>query len=246
MEQKNEGMCRFCLKTFSASAMGRHLSTCKAKKEQDAQELAKAKIKYPIYHINISSNRYYWLHIEMKAAATLRELDNFLRQIWLECCGHLSAFKIKDVEYEDTELHDDWSAFNGTTSESIDTSLVNAMDVGDKFTYEYDFGSTTYVEGKIIAARQGALTEPVRILTRNNTYMFECVECGRQASDYCTDCECFFCEQCLTDIERHECGEEMALPLVNSPRMGVCGYTGDYDFDDFSLPDANRLTDGEP
>jgi hypothetical protein len=31
------------------------------------------------------------------------------------------------------------------------------------------------------------------------------------------------------------CGEEMALPVVNSPRMGVCGYAGEFDFDDFSL-----------
>ena len=24
----------------------------------------------------------------------------------------------------------------------------------------------------------------------------------------------------------HDCGEEAILPVVNSPRMGVCGYTG--------------------
>ena len=33
---------------------------------------------------------------------------------------------------------------------------------------------------------------------------------------------------CLCDAcaKSHECGEEMLLPLVNSPRAGVCGYTG--------------------
>lgn len=233
MERKNEGICRFCLKTFSGSAMSNHLKNCKVKKERDVREAANAKTKYPIYHIKISSYKDYWLHIETEAASTLRELDNFLRRIWLECCGHLSMFTIKNVDYEDVEEHGNVGEYWGRTVESLDTRLVKAMNVGDKFDYEYDFGTTTYVEGKIIAARQGALSEPVRILARNNPYIFECDECGQPATDYCSECEGFFCEQCLSD---HECGEEMALPVVNSPRMGVCGYTGDYDFDDFSLP----------
>jgi hypothetical protein len=28
------------------------------------------------------------------------------------------------------------------------------------------------------------------------------------------------------ESEEHECGEEALLPVVNSPRMGMCGYTG--------------------
>jgi hypothetical protein len=236
MEQKSEGICRFCLKTFSGSAMSRHLVACKARKENDARDAEKAKTKYPIYHIKLSSYGNYWFHIEMKAASTLRELDDFLRRIWLECCGHLSMFNINGVEYEDTEEQNDLDDFWRRDVASIDTSLVKALNVGDKFNYEYDFGTTTYVEGKVIAARQGVLNEKVRILARNNLYIFKCEECGEQATDYCTECEAFFCEQCLTDSEIHECGEDMALPIVNSPRMGECGYTGDFDFDDFELP----------
>ncbi len=232
MEQKSKGICRFCLNTFSGSAMSRHLAVCKAKKDKDAQELGKAKLKYPIYHIKLSSYSNYWLHIEIKAASTLRELDDFLRRIWLECCGHLSMFTINGVEYEDTEKQDN---FWGRDNESIDTSLAKVMDVGDKFVYEYDFGTTTHVEGKVVAARQGILNVPVKILARNNSYVFSCEECGQEATSYCTDCEAFFCEKCLSDLEIHECGEDMALPIVNSPRMGECAYTGDFDFDDFSV-----------
>lgn len=37
----------------------------------------------------------------------------------------------------------------------------------------------------------------------------------------------FFCE---THAKRHECYNlDMLLPVVNSPRMGVCGYTGPWD-----------------
>ncbi len=239
MEQKNEGICRFCLETFSGAAMSRHLVACKAKKENDTREAEKAKTKYPIYHIKISSYGDYWLHIEMKAASKLRELDDFIRNIWLECCGHLSMFNINGVEYEDTEGQSGFDYSWVKDVKSLDTSLVKAMNVGDKFAYEYDFGSTTYVEGKVIAARQGVLNEPVRILARNNSYIFKCAECGEQATDYCTDCEAFLCEGCLSDEEIHECGEEMALPIVNSPRMGECGYTGDFDSDEFEVTDEN-------
>lgn len=33
----------------------------------------------------------YWLIIEVSENVTLKELDNFIRDIWVECCGHLSA-----------------------------------------------------------------------------------------------------------------------------------------------------------
>ena len=32
--------------------------------------------------------------------------------------------------------------------------------------------------------------------------------------------EAFYCDECGTE---HDCGEEMMLPVLNSPRMGVCG-----------------------
>jgi len=41
----------------------------------------------------------YWMHLEMPADATLAELDDFLRGMWLECCDHLSAFRIGKVSY---------------------------------------------------------------------------------------------------------------------------------------------------
>ncbi len=36
----------------------------------------------------------------------------------------------------------------------------------------------------------------------------------------------FLCEAC---IENYEHGDEMLLPVVNSPRMGVCGCCGEQD-----------------
>jgi len=234
MAHKSEGVCRFCLKTFAGSVMTRHLLTCKVKKDRDSQETANAKKVYPIYHLKISSSKYYWLYLEMKAASKLSDLDQFLRDIWLECCGHLSSFTIDGVEYQDMTYHDDDFSF-GEKPKSMEVKLNTVLDIGDKFEYEYDFGTTTYLEGNVLAAREGELKENVRILARNNPYTFECDECGGQATDICIECDTLFCEKCL---EQHECGEEMALPVVNSPRMGLCGYTGDSDPDDFRVAEA--------
>ncbi|MDD4580331.1 MAG: hypothetical protein PHF80_06615 [Methanothrix sp.] len=33
------------------------------------------------------------------------------------------------------------------------------------------------------------------------------------------------CDECG---KTHECGEDMLLPVVNSPRVGMCDYTGGY------------------
>ena len=71
----------------------------------------------------------------------------------------------------------------------------------------------------------------MKILARNNPYTFKCEECDQPATDLCMECDSIFCEPCLME---HECSEEMALPVVNSPRMGVCGYTG-ADDDDFTV-----------
>jgi hypothetical protein len=51
MEHKSQGICRFCLKTFSGAGMGRHLLTCKARKEKCGQELKSAQRKYKNSHI---------------------------------------------------------------------------------------------------------------------------------------------------------------------------------------------------
>ncbi len=51
----------------------------------------------------------------------------------------------------------------------------------------------------------------------------ECLYDGRRG---------YLCEACLAD---HECDEEMFMPLVNSPRTGVCGYVGNRNTDNEKL-----------
>jgi hypothetical protein len=84
----------------------------------------------------------------------------------------------------------------------------------------------------VYAAREGVLEDKIRILARNTPPALQCAKCGVDATIICVECYELFCGGCLV---AHECGEEMALPVANSPRMGVCGYAGQDGFDDFSL-----------
>jgi hypothetical protein len=51
--------------------------------------------------------------------------------------------------------------------------------------------------------------------------------CGQEATQVCTQCiyedEGWLCDACVSE---HKCGDEMCLPVVNTPRVGMGGYTG--------------------
>lgn len=230
MEIKDEGICRFCLKTFPGRSIGRHLASCNVKKQKDSENSTSEQKTSTIYQIKIYSHKPYWLYIEAKSTATLSDLDKFLRDIWLECCYHLSEFTINGIRYSSS--HSDMDDWWGMKPKSMDVQLRKVLGIKDKLRYEYDFGSTTYLEGQASAERKGMFGDEIRILARNNPPKFECMDCKTEATQICTECNKFYCDQCL---KGHKCGEEMALPAVNSPRMGVCGYCGENDFDKFNI-----------
>ncbi len=109
--------------------------------------------------LKIWSYKPFWLHLEAKSTATLSDLDHFLRRIWLECCEHLSEFTINSVRYSASDMEDD---FWGIESKSMNVPLKTVFGVKDKFEYEYDFGSTTNLEGQVFAERQGVQREKIR------------------------------------------------------------------------------------
>jgi hypothetical protein len=99
---------------------------------------------------------------------------------------------------------------------------------GVKLEYEYDFGSTTELLIRVLGERACLGPKPgIRLLARNEPPDIRCMACGKPATQICTECECqgdgALCKACVAD---HDCGEEMLLPIINSPRTGVCGYCG--------------------
>src|SRR5947209_4813866 len=94
--ETSQGTCDLCKGTFPKASMTRHLTKCVAAHDAEQPGAAKAK-KGKLFHLVVEGKHdpRYWLHLEMPATATLGDLDGLLRDIWLECCGHLSAFRIE-------------------------------------------------------------------------------------------------------------------------------------------------------
>lgn len=92
----SKGVCEACHKEVSKSAMTRHIAGC-----PETQKAGKSGRTALLHHLVVESPgaTEYWLHVEAPASATLAHLDAFLREIWLEYCGHLSAFRIGQQTY---------------------------------------------------------------------------------------------------------------------------------------------------
>jgi ribosomal protein L37AE/L43A len=107
--------------------------------------------------------------------------------------------------------------------------MGSVLCVGTAFIHEYDFGTTTTLALKVLSEREGLpLQEPVQTLARNEPPNITCDVCGKPATQVCAQCiwigEGWLCDKCA---KSHKCGEDMLLPVANSPRVGMCGYTGD-------------------
>jgi len=165
----------------------------------------------------------YWLYITIDINCTLQDLDQFLRDIWVECCGHLSAFEIHGESYE-SQADEEWGF--GESSNDMNVKLKNVTGVNDKIQYEYDFGSTTYLEIKVVSeitcSRKG---KNIEIIARNNEPELKCSNCGNKAEYYDYENEEYLCADCF---ENYTGDEDMVeeVDYVNSPRAGVCGYHG--------------------
>lgn len=214
--QESQGQCSLCQQMVSNKAMLKHLQGCMEIHKNES----KAK---PCFHILVEGSYApeYWLHIAIRKDVKLKQLDQFLRDIWLECCGHLSDFEIEGIRY---------AAFPTPEldQENMNKAVKSVLQQGMKFNHTYDYGSTTQLILKVIGEQNMALKKSVELLARNEMPFMACECCGKPATQVCGQCvyedRGLVCVKCAVN---HECGEDMMLPVVNSPRMGVCGYTGE-------------------
>jgi len=156
-------------------------------------------------------NKDYWLLLDIAAGASLKDLDRFLRRIWLECCGHMSLF------------------FDGSRHKAAMTRKISDFRPGDKLEYEYDMGDAT----GLLITFIGETSRPeqknkARLLARNTPPQYACAKCGKSAAhiynDYSEEPQ-YYCDECIDalGLNKH------LLPVTNSPRMGACAYRGEDD-----------------
>jgi hypothetical protein len=226
--QTSKGTCNFCHAELSKSAVTRHLEACQQRAISNAQAGGRQKVqKTRKFHLVVEGRDLpvYWMHLEVTANTTLATLDRYLRDTWLECCGHLSAFEIGGIRYAiDAGMDDEW----GMDEKSMRARLDKVFSSGQTCSYEYDYGTTTELRLKVISEREvEAKGKAIQVLARNSPPVISCESCGKSATNVCSQCifdgQGWLCDDCAED---HECGEEMLLPVVNSPRVGMCAYTG--------------------
>ncbi len=220
------GKCFLCGETLAKNAVSRHLEKCLPSHEN--AQTAKGKPER-LFHLRVEGDEapFYWLDLEIPARASLATLDDYLRAIWLECCGHLSAFEIAGQRYEVSLEGADFSFYDERPKSMKSARLEKILSVGMTFLHEYDFGTTTTLKLEVVGERIGILPDKgkVRLLARNYAPDYRCKVCGEPA-EYFYIYEYPYEPYCEEHIE--DKGEEARMPIVNSPRTGECGYTGPY------------------
>jgi hypothetical protein len=220
-EMKSEGNCVYCDKMFTQAGMTKHLAThlLELEKKQKTTETA--------FHVKIEEGEMF-LHLLVSGGALLSDLDGFLRAIWLECCGHMSSFKQKGKRYE-IDYDDEDADFGEPMGELIANIFKEKM----VLEYEYDFGSTTYLKIQVLKSYQVTMKEPVTLLSRNEPLAIMCGMCKTQpavkiCSIHLYETYAFYCKDCQKKHAKvcPDFKDYAAMPVVNSPRMGVCGYDG--------------------
>jgi len=216
---ENPGICTFCGEIVTKRGSYKHLDKCQ--KWQAALRAAAASRRPEktlwILRVQDAYNKDYWLNLEMVGSASLEKLDYYLRAIWLECCGHLSEFTIGG-----------W----GGQEVGINCKADAVFAPGIVLRHLYDFGTTSETDIKVVGFREGkAISKnPIALLARNQMPEAACQECGKKANWLCFECLIEYETTgllCDAHAEIHP-HDEYAEPisLVNSPRMGMCGYDG--------------------
>jgi len=161
----------------------------------------------------------YWMHLEVCDSTTLRQLDIFLRSVWLESFDHMSCFNIDGIRYKSPTNTD----FADNSKETMNHTLGSLVAPGQSFSYEYDFGSTTYLRLQVVDVWTRASEDPdINILARNQPPDWRCRVCGKPATaieptSFGITLDAFYCDACAEKTDDPDC---LAM-LENSPRLGL-------------------------
>lgn len=187
--------------------------------------------------------REYWMLVLARQDALLGDLDQLLRDVWVECCGHPASFLIEEILYEvgDEADHD-----------ASDLPLVCPIVPDSTFIYDYgDFDSTTTLELTVIGETPLVPPDgPLCLIARNDPPKIPCDLCGGEAiyvlEDYDEETLHHYCRECLAHAGYDP---DDANSISNSPRSGICGYIEDPDAAVLWYPpgwSAGDIASGEP
>ncbi|MBI2360348.1 MAG: hypothetical protein HYV04_15855 [Deltaproteobacteria bacterium] len=215
----SKGKCSYCGSEIAKSGATKRLSAC-PKRQAIIEEAERRKAKSEtLHHLRVQDawHSEFWLDLEARGSGTLKDLDHYLRRIWLECCGHMSRFSVGG-----------WRGHEIPKKRRIS----EVFERGVELTHIYDFGTSSETLIKAVGEREGppTTTRPIALMARNLMPEPNCIDCEQPAV--------WLCMECLTEEEQWGvlCSEHAQahphdnygepIRLVNSPRLGMCGYEG--------------------
>ena len=174
----------------------------------------------------------HWLYVRIGPRATLRTLDALLRDVWVDCCGHLSSFSTDETSYE-SSVGDPDMGYDDRETETMDVGAADVLSEYGSLRYEYDYGTTTELFVSMACECPSAGIEPdeIELVARNVDIPYDCTECGGRGEAVCLCVNCTWADKytlmCAACAKKHghAGGEEThLLSVTNSPRMGMCAY----------------------
>jgi hypothetical protein len=216
---QSKGTCLYCSKEMAKGGISKHLATCPDRQAAIAKaEAHKKNTPECLYHLRVQDayRSDFWLDLEMRGTKSLSDLDYYLRGIWLECCGHLSEFSL--------------GGFGQTIGKQ--RKINDVFQRTDGLTHIYDFGTSSETVVKLVNVREGkpTTTKAIALMARNLMPVAQCIQCDKQATHICMECvyedntEGTLCDEHTENHPHNDYGEP--LELLNSPRTGMCGYSG--------------------
>jgi hypothetical protein len=124
------------------------------------------------------------MHFEVPGSARLANVDRFLRETWLECCGHLSAFTIEGKEY----LSDLGDENYDEDVEDMDVRVDAVLQRGSKFHHLYDFGTAPSSHSRSSRAAKHILGIANQTAWEKRTPSMPCAACGNVSVWVCPQC----------------------------------------------------------
>lgn len=192
--------CQFCKKSFGCKQIFLHYAGCIAEKYRE--EYAG---HYVVSFLSRGlCNKLYYIYAIINPKTTFATIDNYLRNKWLKCCGHISNFVCEKKQISK----------RATFKTYADKDII----------YEYDMCSTTYVYMQnsllIKSDKQPLKTTYLQNVLQNDPFNFNCILCDKPASY--SDCMLqFFCQ-----THKNKANKHMLNQIVNSPRMGQHCFEG--------------------
>lgn len=138
MKIKTKGKCIKCAEIFTPTKAGAHLLECIASSPSPSQATTDG---YVVRVSGAGQPNLYWMFIALPKDASLGQLDQFLRDIWLECCGHLSEFTIGGRRYMS-------HAESGRPSQSMKNTMGQLLSPGVNLSTSTTWGRQQILNSK--------------------------------------------------------------------------------------------------